>query len=129
MVDTHPFRAAVEARDLDAMVALLTDDVVFHSPVTFHPIVGREPVSRLLEFLLHEVFADFLYTDELTASDGTTALVFTAKVGDRSVEGLDLLRHDAAGRITDFTVMVRPMSGLGALAARVGERYDEIVGS
>ncbi len=129
MVSTHPFRTAVEARDLDAMVALLTDDVVFHSPVTFHPIVGKRPVSRLLGFLLHEVFEDFSYTDELTAGDGTTVLVFTAMVGERSVQGIDLLRHDADGRIADFTVMVRPMSGLGELAARVGARYDEIVGS
>lgn len=36
----HPFRQAVEARDEDAMVALLADDVVFTSPVAFKPYPG-----------------------------------------------------------------------------------------
>ena len=45
----HPFRAAVEAQDLDAAVALMADDVVFRSPVVFKPYHGREAVAMLLE--------------------------------------------------------------------------------
>src|ERR687884_582532 len=115
MSASHPFRAAVEARDIDAALATLADDVVFHSPAVFHPYAGRETVGALLR-LVFETFEDFRYTDDLENADGTHALIFRARVGDKQLEGLDLLRHDEDGRIADFTVMIRPLSGLIALA-------------
>jgi len=116
----HPFRVAVEARDHRAMVEALAPDVALHSPVTFKPFLGREAVAGLLAILL-DVFKDFVYTDEL-ASNGVVALVFRARIGDREVEGVDLLRHDDLGRVSDFTVMVRPLSAALALAEAVGPR-------
>ena len=47
-------------------------------------------------------------------------LLFTARVGERSPQGIDLLRSDADGQIAEFTVMIRPASGLIALAQRMG---------
>ena len=114
------FRAAVEAGDHAGMVAALGPDPVLRSPVSFKPFEGREAVSKLFAILL-EVFEDFHYTDALEA-DGTAALVFRARVGDRELEGLDLLRFDAEGRIAELTVMVRPASGLMALGEAVGAR-------
>lgn len=115
------FRAAVEARDHAAMVDALTDDVRLHSPVAFRPFEGREAVSVLFEALL-ETFEDFRYTDEVSGADGVHALIFRARVGDKDVEGLDLVRLDDAGKIYDFTVMVRPASGLMALAEAIGPK-------
>ena len=114
------FREAVERQDIDAASELLAEDVVFHSPVTFHPFVGRDTVTRLLAEVA-QVFVDFRYTDELE-SDGAHALVFRASVAGKELEGIDLLRFDAGGLITDFTVLVRPMSGLVPFAQAVGER-------
>ena len=114
------FRAAVEARDLDAMVAALAPDVVFHSPVTFRPFEGRDAVGHVLRTVF-EVFEDFAYTDELQGP-GAAALVFRARVGDREVEGIDLVRPGPDGLIADFTVFVRPLSGLAALAQEMGKR-------
>ena len=108
------FRAAVEAADLDAAVALLADDVTFNSPVVHKPYSGRETVATILR-AAYSVFEDFRYTDELEA-DGVHALIFRARVGDRQLQGMDLIRTDEEGRIADFTVMVRPASGLMALA-------------
>src|SRR5439155_630274 len=45
----HPFRSAIEARDVDAVVALLSDDVVLRSPVAFKPYRGRAAVAALAE--------------------------------------------------------------------------------
>jgi hypothetical protein len=87
--------------------------------VTFSPFEGREAVTAVLRTVF-AVFEDFTYTDELT-SGPTTALVFTARVGDRRVEGVDLLRDAEDGSIADLTVLVRPMSGLQALAGAVAE--------
>jgi hypothetical protein len=114
------FRAAVERGDIDAASELLAPDIVFHSPVTFHPFVGRETVTALLG-LVAETFEDFRYTDELV-TDGAHALIFRASVDGRELEGIDLLRFDADGLICDFSVMIRPLSGLMPFAQAMGEK-------
>jgi hypothetical protein len=113
------FRAAVERRDIDAAVALLADDAVFRSPAVFTAYEGREKVEAILRTVF-TVFEDFRYTDELTSEDGVHALIFEARVGDRQVQGLDLIRPDADGNIGEFTVMLRPASGLMAVAEKMG---------
>jgi ketosteroid isomerase-like protein len=118
------FRAAVEQGDIDAASELLAADVVFHSPATFYPFVGRETVSRLLG-LVAQTFEDFRYTDELAAVDGAHALIFRASVAGRELEGIDLLRFDDDGLIADFTVMVRPISALMPFAQAMGEKVAE----
>jgi hypothetical protein len=114
------FRAAVERMDIDAVSELLAPDIVFHSPVTFHPFVGRETVTRLLE-IVAGTFEDFRYTDELQTA-GAHALIFRASVAGRELEGIDLLHIDDEGLICDFTVMIRPMSGLVPFAQAMGEK-------
>lgn len=118
----HPFRAAVERRDMDAAVALLADDVVFRSPAVFKPYEGFEAVATILRTVF-EVLEDFRYTDELEG-EGIHALLFDARVGDRSLQGIDLMRPDADGRIAEFTVMIRPASGLMAVAERMGPALE-----
>jgi hypothetical protein len=115
------FRRAVEARNLDQLMAAFAEDAVLHSPITFQPFEGRPAIRQLLGIIL-EVLRDFHYTDELDAKDGTKALVFRAKVGNRDVQGLDLIRFDESGLIRDLTVMIRPRSALEALLAQVGPR-------
>jgi hypothetical protein len=114
------FRAAVERHDVDAARELLAPDIVFHSPVTFHPFVGRDTVMALLT-LVSQTFEDFRYTDELTV-DGAHALIFRASVAGKELEGIDLLRFDQHGLIDDFTVMLRPLSGLIPFAQAMGEK-------
>ena len=118
----HAFRAAVERADIDAAVALLAEDVVFRSPAVFKPYQGRETVTTILRTVFH-VFEDFRYTDELDG-DGIEALLFEARVGDRSLQGIDILRSDSNGRINEFTVMIRPASGLIAVAERMGPALE-----
>jgi hypothetical protein len=117
------FRTAVEAGDLEGMVDALAEDVVFHSPITFKPFEGRAAVSMLLG-VVFRTFEDFRYTDELDG-DVLKALVFQARVGDKQIEGLDLLRFNADGKIEDFTVMVRPLSAAMALAEAVGTGLEQ----
>ena len=112
----HPFRSAIEARDLDAVAALLADDVDFRSPVVFKPYQGREVVTMILR-AVSEVFEDFSYAREIGAEDARDhALVFNARIGDKQVEGCDFLHLDDDGLIDEFVVMVRPLSGAHALA-------------
>ncbi|HWN26475.1 MAG TPA: nuclear transport factor 2 family protein [Actinomycetospora sp.] len=114
------FRAAVEAGDMDAAVALLAQDVEFHSPVVHSPYRGRDAVAPILHAVA-QVFEDFRYVTEVGNGDDHV-LVFRAHVGDRELEGVDLLHHDASGAIDRLTVMIRPLSALQAVAAAMRER-------
>ncbi|MNR40754.1 hypothetical protein D3C85_1590750 [compost metagenome] len=49
-------------------------------------------------------------------------LEFSARVDGRELKGIDMIRFDEQGKIVDFEVMVRPMSGLQALGAEMGRR-------
>ena len=110
----QPFRAAIEARDIEAAVALLSDQVVFHSPIAFTPYEGARTVGAILRAVF-EVFQDFRYVREI--ADGRDhALVFRATVGGKEIEGCDFLHLADDGSIDEFTVMVRPLNPALALA-------------
>ncbi len=101
---------------MNAAVGLLTEDVVFHSPVVFSPYRGRESVAPILHAVA-TVFSDFRYVTEIGAPDAADhALVFRARVGEREIEGCDIIHVDEAGAIDELTVMVRPLSAALALA-------------
>ena len=118
----HPFRAAIEARDLDAAVALLREDVVFRSPVVFTPYEGREAMRQILAAVM-EVFEDFRYVREIGAAGARDhALVFEARVGEKQLEGCDFIQLDEDGAIKEFTVMVRPLSATLVMAEAMKAR-------
>ncbi|MFJ4616700.1 nuclear transport factor 2 family protein [Streptomyces sp. NPDC088812] len=120
------FREAVEARDLDAVEALLAENVVFTSPVVFRPYPGKAITAAIVRAVA-QVFEDFRYERELAGADGRDhALVFTARVGERQLTGCDFIHVDEEGLIDGLTVMVRPLSGAQALAAAMGARAEEI---
>jgi len=111
------FRRAVENQNLDAAIAELAPGVTFRSPVVFKPYEGRDMVAVLLRAVF-EVFEDFRYEAEVASGD-REVLMFRARIGEREVEGADFLRFDEDGLITEMVVMVRPMSGVHALAERM----------
>jgi hypothetical protein len=117
---THPFGAAIEAGDEDAALATLAGDVVFRSPAVHTPYQGKETVEGILR-LVATVFENFRYTNEWR--DGrTTILFFEANVGARELQGIDILEENDEGKIVTFTVMIRPLSGLQAVAQTMAER-------
>lgn len=119
----HPFRSAIEAWDMEAVPALLAEDVVFRSPVGHTPYHGRELVSMILGGV-SRVFEDFRYVREIGDPTGPDhVLEFEARVGDVQVHGVDLLRTGADGLVTELVVMIRPMSGLAAVAAGMKEQF------
>jgi SnoaL-like protein len=112
----HPFGTAVVAGDIDAALAQLAEDVIFHSPVVHRPYQGRAAVAPILH-AVSAVFEDFRYVDEIGGPDAAShVLVFRTRVGDREIEGIDLLHTGAGGLVDELTVMVRPLSGAMALA-------------
>jgi hypothetical protein len=108
------FRAAAEAKDFAAGEDLFASDVTFRSPVVYKPYEGPEALKLLLGAVV-QVFEDFRYLEQVETGD-TAVLQFEARVGDKNLQGVDILKFGADDRITELTVMVRPMSGVHALA-------------
>ncbi|MGN2636835.1 nuclear transport factor 2 family protein [Nocardia takedensis] len=122
----HPFRAAVEAGDQAGIEALLADEVVFTSPVAFKPYAGKAITAAILRGVVR-VFEDFRYVREITDVGGRDhALLFEATVDGKQLTGCDFLHFDENGLITEFTVMVRPLSAAQALAARMAAEFERI---
>ena len=108
--------------ELGGYFKLFADDVTFRSPVVFKPYEGRDALLVLLGAVV-QVFEDFRYLEQVETGD-TAVLMFAAKVGDRELQGVDILRFGADDRIVEMTVMVRPMSGMHALAERMSAMLE-----
>lgn len=109
----NAFRAAIERNDHRALMEVFTPDVVFHSPIVHQPYLGRDALAPLLAAVMR-VFTDFRYVAEYDSADGKV-LAFRALVGERNLDGVDILTFDTQGFVREFTVMVRPYSAATAL--------------
>jgi hypothetical protein len=125
-VKSDSFRAAAEAKDFSAAEDLFSEDVAFRSPVVFKPYEGREALKLLLGAVVR-VFRDFRYVEQVETGD-TAVLMFEARAGDRDVQGVDILRFGPDGKIGEMIVMVRPLSGLNALAEEMGRQLEAASG-
>lgn len=110
------------SRDMSVLDELLDEQVIFRSPVAFNPYEGKTVVRFILINVI-EIFEDFTYHRELYTEDGhNVVLEFSAHVGEKQLKGIDMIRFNEQGKIIDFEVMIRPKSGLEALAAQMGQR-------
>jgi hypothetical protein len=125
-VKSDGFRAAAEQKDFSTIEELFSEDATFRSPAVFKPYEGRETVAMILATVVG-VFEDFRYTDHVETGD-TAVLVFEARVGDRELNGVDVLRFGADGKIEELMVMVRPASGLEALSGAMGAKLAGATG-
>jgi SnoaL-like domain len=114
-----PLRAAVEARDHDAVLAALAPDVVLRSPIFEVPFTGKEEAGDLFAVLLDEVWP-FTYLDEIPGDPHV--LHFTAEVRGKSLEGIDLLRFDDQGLVREITVLFRPFPAIAAFLGAMGPK-------
>ncbi len=111
------FRKAAESKDFGSAADLFAEDVTFRSPVVYRPYEGRDALLVLLGAVV-TVFEDFHYVEQVETGD-TAVLMFEARAGGRDVQGVDILRYGDDGLIREMIVMVRPMSGLQALAEKM----------
>lgn len=122
--------AIAEGRERPEVLAeLIHREGVFHSPVMHGPQCGRELVLQYLAAAL-ALFSQhgFRYVREITG-ENDAALEFTAEIEGIAVNGVDLLRFDENGRITEFKVMIRPLKAIEKvrekmLAQLAAERTD-----
>lgn len=110
----------VEARDVAALADILAEDVTFRSPFVWKPYRGKATTTHILRTVMN-VFEDFRYARTFVNPTGCV-LEFSARVGDRELFGVDLIEFDDDGRIIDFAVMIRPGTGLEAVAEEMRKR-------
>lgn len=112
----------LNTRDMSILNDLLDEQVVFRSPVAFHPYPGKQVVFFILTNVI-QIFENFTYHREFYSDDGdNVVLEFSANVGEKKLKGIDMIQFNAEGKIIDFEVMIRPKSGLEALANLMGQR-------
>lgn len=122
------FREAVEALDLDATVATFAQTIVLRSPVRDEPLRGLEAVRPLFAILLR-TFQDLRFLESFASADGGELLHFQWRLGDRQVEGVDMMHFDKDGLIDDYAVMIRPLSALEAMRDAVFSQLSNEAGS
>ncbi len=118
-MDEHPFVRAWRIRDAEEWGRALASDVVLHSPILTAPFEGRAAAVDLYRVL----FKTFGPVEIAPAfSEGSAhAFFWRAAIGRRTVDGVDLIRHDpVTGEIVDITVMIRPLVDIATFAAAVG---------
>ena len=112
----------LQNHDMSILSELLAEDVVFRSPVAYQPYPGKQTVFFILSNVI-QIFENFTYHREFYTEDGlNVVLEFSANVGEKKLKGIDMIRFNEQGQIIDFEVMLRPKSGLEALAAQMGQR-------
>jgi hypothetical protein len=112
----------IRTGNLKALTELLDPQAVFRSPMAHTPYPGAPVVSMILNTVF-DVFQDFEYHRELATADGLNVILeFSAKVGEKQLKGIDMIRFNEQGKIVEFEVMVRPLSGLQALGEEMGRR-------
>lgn len=119
------WHAIVAARDLDALREIIAENVEMGAPPYWERLRGRDVVHHLLGIILSTI-EGFAYHREWVR-DGDLALEFRGRVGDLELQGIDLIRIDADGRLVGIDVMIRPHNSVSELIARVAPRMTEFV--
>ena len=103
---------------------ILDESVIFSSPVVFKPIEGKEMTKLYLMGAGITFNMDkFTYVREVV--DGLDSILeFETYIDDILVNGVDMIRWNAEGKIIDFKVMVRPLRAIEALQKKMSESLD-----
>ena len=125
---------------------LLDDDVVFYSPIVFTPQRGKAITKLYLEAAGQTLPGDnkgetddrpagagdaapgrFRYTKTVLAGD-TAVLEFETTVEGKYVNGVDIIRGNAEGRIVEFRVMIRPLQAVNLVHRQMAAALEQMKG-
>ena len=102
-------------RDIEGLYDLLDDNAVFHSPVVHSPQVGKQITGKYLSAAFTVFFNDsFTYVREVHGQ-GQAVLEFEVELEGILVNGVDMIRWNDAGLITEFKVMIRPLKAVSLI--------------
>ena len=114
----HPVAAwhhVAQTRDTSELNQLLAEDCVFHSPVVHTPQRGRSLTAWYLGAAFQVFFNErFRYVREIVGATDAV-LEFETEIDRIAVNGVDLIKWNAAGRIVEFKVLIRPLKAINLI--------------
>jgi hypothetical protein len=108
------WHAVVESKNPALLDELLADEVVFRSPAVFAPQEGKALTTSYLSGAVKVLGPSLRYVSQWH-DHASAVLEFEADLDGVYVQGVDILRWNAEGKLVSFTVMVRPLRGLQKL--------------
>ncbi len=118
----HEIAASGDASRLEDILA---PDCVFFSPVVYKPQPGRDITRLYLTAAFQVLLPDFKYTKEVVSGQHAV-LEFEALVDGVTINGVDIMTFDDAGRICEFKVMVRPLKAVNLLHAKMKAMLEQM---
>ncbi len=119
----------VEERDLEALEAILAEDVSMGAPPYWDDLKGRPIVHHLLGLIIATI-EDFSYQREWHddwRAGGEIALEFHGHIGELDIQGIDLISLNERGDVQDLDVLIRPMNALSALKDVIAPQMMEFL--
>ncbi|HNH35634.1 MAG TPA: nuclear transport factor 2 family protein [Rhodocyclaceae bacterium] len=125
----HPiavWHELLRQRNAAGLDGLLADDAVFHSPVVHTPQQGKA-ITRAYLAAAFQVFGNpsFRYVREIVGAHDAV-LEFVTEIDGITVNGVDLIRWNDAGKIVDFKVMLRPLKAVNLIHQKMGEMLQRM---
>lgn len=115
----------VEQRDPRGLDALLAEDVVFYSPVVHTPQSGKALTTGYLSAAFAVFFNDsFRYVREVRG-EFDAVLEFEVKIDGITVNGVDMLKWNAANQLVEFKVMLRPLKAINLIHQKMGASLQQ----
>ena len=102
----------VENKDFAGLNSLLADEVVFHSPIVHTPQIGKTLTQRYLTAAFSVFFNDSFHYIREVVNGHDAVLEFLVEIDGITVNGVDMIRCNADGKIVEFKVMLRPLKGI-----------------
>jgi SnoaL-like protein len=113
----HKLAQQRDARGLDD---LLADDAVFHSPVVHTPQVGKSITKKYLAAAFQIFFNEtFRYVREVKG-ERDAVLEFQVELDGITINGVDMLKWNDSGKVTEFKVMLRPLKAVNLIHQKMG---------
>ncbi|MCL1124687.1 nuclear transport factor 2 family protein [Shewanella surugensis] len=116
----------VKKRDPRGLSDLLSEEVVFYSPVLHTPQVGKVVTQHYLSAAFHIFFnAPFRYVREVV--DGNDAILeFEVEIDGLNINGVDMIKWNDAGQIVEFKVMLRPLKAVHLIQQKMAEMLKQV---
>ena len=110
----HAFTAAMQRKDLDAMLSHMADDVTLNTPLAAEAVKGKAAIRAVVGPLL-AVVDRFEFREVMQGPEHVSSF-FKVAVGPDELDGMDCWRLNGAGLIEEMTVLWRPLPA--AMAVR-----------
>lgn len=118
----------LETRNPKILVELLSNDVIFYSPIVWAPQEGKQ-ITILYLMAALEVFggenSNFTYVKQVIDKNNFF-LEFTTMIDGVTVNGIDMIEVNDEGKIISFKVMIRPLKAINKVHEKMGEMLEKL---